>query len=120
MTPLTLQNQLLLTIGHRKLLLRQSCWSRCTVLGLTYTSYGWGILIAAGGGAYYFAKRSINQDRQERADAEEKRRQAIHRLQMLPQDTPRAGGEAGKVPLSPESKYSASDPFKSRKGDRFS
>jgi hypothetical protein len=45
-------------------------------------AYGWGILCLAGGGAYYFAKRSINSDRAERAMAEEKRRQQRERLRV--------------------------------------
>ncbi|KAF1824113.1 uncharacterized protein K489DRAFT_369038 [Dissoconium aciculare CBS 342.82] len=42
--------------------------------------YGWGVLIVAGAGSYYFAKRSINADREERAAAEERRRQAQYRM----------------------------------------
>ncbi|KAK5164542.1 uncharacterized protein LTR77_009748 [Saxophila tyrrhenica] len=45
-------------------------------------AYGWGILCLAGGGAYYFAKRSINSDRAERAMAEEKRRQQRERMRV--------------------------------------
>ncbi|KAK6430077.1 hypothetical protein LTR95_013775 [Oleoguttula sp. CCFEE 5521] len=37
-------------------------------------AYGWGILVLAGGGAYFFAKRSINADRDERAALNEERR----------------------------------------------
>ncbi|KAK4991619.1 hypothetical protein LTR66_000168 [Elasticomyces elasticus] len=42
--------------------------------------YGWGVLILAGGGAYYFAKRSINADRAERAEAEHRKRAISQRL----------------------------------------
>ncbi|KAK3702497.1 hypothetical protein LTR37_014859 [Vermiconidia calcicola] len=45
-------------------------------------AYGWGILCLAGGGAYYFAKRSINADREERAMAEENRRQQRERQRI--------------------------------------
>ncbi|KAK3707631.1 hypothetical protein LTR37_011979 [Vermiconidia calcicola] len=45
-------------------------------------AYGWGILCLAGGGAYYFAKRSINADREERAMAEEHRRQQRERQRI--------------------------------------
>ncbi|KAJ5775160.1 uncharacterized protein N7511_000171 [Penicillium nucicola] len=38
------------------------------------TWVGWGTLCVAGGGAYYFAKQSINADRQSRFDAEIKRK----------------------------------------------
>nr|POE72752.1 hypothetical protein CFP56_30691 [Quercus suber] len=44
--------------------------------------YGWGILIVAGAGSYYFAKRSVNSDRAERAEAEEKRRQVRERMRV--------------------------------------
>lgn len=45
-------------------------------------AYGWGVLCLAGGGAYYFAKRSINSDRAERAAAEEARRQQRERMRV--------------------------------------
>jgi len=38
------------------------------------TWIGWGTLCVAGGGAYYFAKRSINADRAARHEADMKRR----------------------------------------------
>ncbi|KAJ5524535.1 hypothetical protein N7513_009664 [Penicillium frequentans] len=38
------------------------------------TWIGWGTLCAAGGGAYYFAKKSINADRQARFETEMKRK----------------------------------------------
>ncbi|KAF3892745.1 hypothetical protein GTR04_5346 [Trichophyton interdigitale] len=38
------------------------------------TWIGWGALCVAGGGAYYFAKRSINADRLTRFDATQKRK----------------------------------------------
>ncbi|KAK3070667.1 hypothetical protein LTR53_010044 [Teratosphaeriaceae sp. CCFEE 6253] len=44
--------------------------------------YGWGVLVVAGAGSYYFAKRSINADREERAMAEEKRRQQRERMRV--------------------------------------
>ncbi|KAJ4311812.1 hypothetical protein N0V94_007754 [Neodidymelliopsis sp. IMI 364377] len=40
----------------------------------TYSTYGWATLIAAGGGAYYFAKRGINADRERRAEADRTKR----------------------------------------------
>lgn len=102
-------------------------------------SYGWGVLIAAGGGAYYFAKKSINADRAERAEAEERRRQAQRRMQYAQHLPPKSNDgyanpskEAG-VDISPSSGhamddqdtaqqplYETSQPFRSKKGDRFS
>jgi hypothetical protein len=41
-------------------------------------SYGWLVLIGAGGGAYFFAKRSINADREAR-HAKEMERHALQR-----------------------------------------
>jgi len=38
------------------------------------TWIGWGVLCVAGGGAYYFAKRSINADRQARFEAEQQKK----------------------------------------------
>ena len=101
-------------------------------------AYGWGVLILAGGGAYYFAKRSINADREERAMAAERRRQAQRPLRTSDyapstksnvQDRPSPSQEGGADPapvthaqedLSAKGKYEAAEPFRSRKGDRFS
>lgn len=97
-------------------------------------AYGWGVLIAAGGGAYYFAKRSINKDRQERADADARRRQSMQRLEYSqPPPVKKSDGhanpgrEASENDISPasgheapRSKYESNEPFRSRKGDRFS
>ena len=100
-------------------------------------AYGWGILCLAGGGAYYFAKRSINSDRAERAMAEEQRRQQRERLRAA--DVAMREGPAKKRAPNAE-KVNHSDPapvehaqaphedspweqkevFRSKKGDRFS
>jgi len=45
------------------------------------TWYGWGVLCVAGGGAYYFAKRSINADRAARYEAEQKKQSRLRRLE---------------------------------------
>ncbi|KAJ9629305.1 hypothetical protein H2203_001678 [Taxawa tesnikishii (nom. ined.)] len=116
--------------------------------------YGWGVLIVAGGGAYYFAKREINADRAERAATEERRRQAMHRIQSSQYTQPppprkadahpNPSKEAASDPVSPaeghagrseggdeggslvtrsshgQPKYESSEPFRSKKGDRFS
>ncbi|GKZ19676.1 hypothetical protein AbraIFM66951_003700 [Aspergillus brasiliensis] len=58
------------------------------------TWIGWGTLCVAGGGAYYFAKKSINADRQSRFEAEVKRKaqmaamEAEHRRQNTPTNAP--------------------------------
>ena len=93
-------------------------------------AYGWGILVLAGGGAYYFAKRSINADREERAAMNERRRQAMRPQRAAPtSDRPSPSQEGGADPapvthaqeeMSARGKYEAAEPFRSRKGDRFS
>jgi hypothetical protein len=105
-------------------------------------AFGWGILCLAGGGAYYFAKRSINSDRAERAMAEEQRRQQRERLRgvdLSPKDAQSKSSKDGKrapnaekvhngdpAPVDhahgpqEESKYEAKEVFRSKKGDRFS
>jgi len=130
------------------------------------TWLGWGALCVAGGGAYFFAKRSINADRAARHDAEFKNQARLRRLEEAQYAKPAAGTEgyakpkkALKGPLSesvaakvkgldhagdpsseasedvaavghaPEtteqkirerSKYEAAEPYRSKKGDRFS
>ncbi|EDU44107.1 conserved hypothetical protein [Pyrenophora tritici-repentis Pt-1C-BFP] len=44
-------------------------------------SYGWATLIVAGGGAYFFAKRSINADRAAKAEADRQKRIRIYQLE---------------------------------------
>ncbi|TKA24615.1 hypothetical protein B0A50_06375 [Salinomyces thailandicus] len=114
--------------------------------------YGWGVLIVAGGGSYYFAKRSINADREARAEDAERRRQQRERMRVQAaidstsatpsapstakrqakrsDDNPSpsqqgANGEPAPVTHAQEQaavkgKYEAAEPFRSRKGDRFS
>lgn len=45
-------------------------------------SYGWGTLIVAGGGAYYFAKKSINADRARKAELDHQKRLAQYQLEQ--------------------------------------
>lgn len=110
------------------------------------------MLIVAGGGSYYYAKKSVNADRAERQEQELKRRKLIYqmeereRLEKLPPKKTRkakvadhAGspsGEASEDPAptrhSPEaagkdapaavekSKFEPSEPYRSKRGDRFS
>lgn len=120
---------------------RHSLRSRliCTVLTASQkasVAYGWGVLILAGGGAYYFAKRSINADREERAAMQERRRQAMRPArpsdfaqpsQISDRPSPSQEGGADPAPvthaqeeMSSRGKYEAAEPFRSRKGDRFS
>lgn len=106
-------------------------------------AYGWGILCLAGGGAYYFAKRSINADREERAMLAEQRRQQRERLRVTeealrtskmnsetkeprapnaehPQQRDPAPVEHAEQESGRGSKFEAKEPWRSRKGDRFS
>ncbi|KAF2021303.1 hypothetical protein BU24DRAFT_416966, partial [Aaosphaeria arxii CBS 175.79] len=45
-------------------------------------SYGWGTLIVAGGGAYYFAKRSINAERAAKSEADFRKRQRQYEMEQ--------------------------------------
>src|SRR4051812_45792608 len=117
---------------------------------------GWGVLCVAGGGAYYFAKRSINSDRAARFEAEQKKQSRLRRLESQSgafsepsirtktkasssnntKGIDHAGSpsseiseEAAPVSHAPvdaeqrareKSKYEAAEPFRSKKGDRFS
>lgn len=100
----------------------------------------------AGGGAYYFAKRSINADRAARHEADLKRRRLTESLEysakaapprqhqhksadhagspsMEASDDPaptRHGREIEGQQPQEKSKYEASQPFRAKKGDRFS
>lgn len=85
----------------------------------------------AGGGAYYFAKRSVNADRAARHEADMKKRQMLRNLNdeyyakaQMAKDTDgdvRAEGQPPQ-PMAKgiEEKYLAKRPYKSTKGDRFS
>ncbi|KAA6406549.1 MAG: hypothetical protein FRX48_09714 [Lasallia pustulata] len=110
------------------------------------TWIGWGSLIIAGGGAYYFAKRSVNADRAARHEADLKRRRLTESLEYSAKAAPakqnqhKSADHAGSpsmeasIDLAPtqhgreaegqqaqeKSKYEASQPFRARKGDRFS
>jgi len=133
------------------------------------TWFGWGTLCVAGGGAYFFAKRSINADRAARHSAQSEQQTRLRRLEEARFANPvattnesskskkgtkalsqsQSDGVAAKVkgldhagsPSSeasedvaavghaPEtneqkirerSKYEAAEPYRSKKGDRFS
>ena len=100
----------------------------------------------AGGGAYFFAKRSINADKKARHEDDMKRRRLTESLELSskapsPKEKRRRAAdhtgspsteashdpaptrhvlesEAQKAPEKP--KYEASEPFRAKKGDRFS
>lgn len=127
------------------------------------TWYGWGSLCVAGGGAYWFAKRQINADRQSRLEEELRRKELQRRMEaaearsrepiakrpkkqkaVTSGDTgvtesktedhagsPSAESSQDVAPVShapgserdkivEKSKYEAAEPYRSRKGDRFS
>lgn len=104
--------------------------------------------VIAGGGAYYFAKKSINADRMERFEADQKRRRAQEAYEYsathkqsssATNGAPRSDNsgspsqEANSDPaptrhaphtegqqVREKSKYEAAEPFRARRGDRFS
>ncbi|TIA23673.1 hypothetical protein D6C81_02837 [Aureobasidium pullulans] len=98
--------------------------------------YGWGVLIVAGGGAYYFAKKSINADRAERAEADNKRRMQMREFQnrypvpAQKEDSHANPSKEATEDMSPasghaaesggQSPFESSAPYRSKKGDRFS
>ncbi|KZF19562.1 hypothetical protein L228DRAFT_263436 [Xylona heveae TC161] len=105
---------------------------------------GWGSLCVAGGVAYVFAKRSINEDRAARHDAYLKRQRLISDLEKdttspspsTARSYDTAGSPSQEASSDPaptrheaenegqrvleKSKYETTEPFRSRKGDRFS
>lgn len=94
----------------------------------------------AGGGAYYFAKRSVNADRKARHEADMKRRRLSDSLESSSRqsnhkgnhhraadnagnpssETSQHGPENEGPKAQVKSKYEASEPYRHRKGDRFS
>ncbi|KAI4242896.1 MAG: hypothetical protein L6R40_003769 [Gallowayella cf. fulva] len=110
------------------------------------TWYGWGTLIVAGGGAYYFAKRSINAEKKARHEADMKRRRITQSINesSAPKPAPKQrhrkadhaaspsteashdpapishSPDNGKTKPEEQSKFEATVPYRSRKGDRFS
>ncbi|KAI9731949.1 MAG: hypothetical protein M1834_004400 [Cirrosporium novae-zelandiae] len=110
------------------------------------TYYGWGALIMAGGGAYYFAKKSVNADRQARFEERQKKQAMIRALEASAgpsgiftngnhRDGDNAANPSSEASLDPaptrhvpenegqrvreKSKFEASEPYRSRKGDRL-
>ncbi|KAL0636829.1 hypothetical protein Q9L58_004187 [Maublancomyces gigas] len=90
---------------------------------------GWGSLIVAGGGAYYFAKIQINADRREKylkrvakqqyndslVDYDDPAGSSV-RERIADQASAIHGSQAGQD----ESKFEASGVYRTRRGDRFS
>ncbi|KAG9244728.1 hypothetical protein BJ878DRAFT_575460 [Calycina marina] len=108
---------------------------------------GWGSLCIAGGSAYFFAKKEINADRAARFEAEQKKRRLQESYEY---PGPKSNSKKGAPPtddhsgspsqessaadpaptrhapasegqqVGEKSKYETSEPFRARKGDRFS
>ncbi|QDS68912.1 hypothetical protein FKW77_008114 [Venturia effusa] len=84
-------------------------------------SYGWFVLCAAGGGAYYFAKKSINADREARHTTEVQRRAKLQaqyeedaRLQYGSRNSGATGMGNGDTAASPSREASSSEPAPTR------
>lgn len=100
-------------------------------------------ILLAGGGAYYFAKKQINADRAARYEAEQRKKQVQQSLEFIgggsnggPARSDHSGSPSQESTLEPaptshapdtegqrireKSKYESSEPFRSKKGDRFS
>ncbi|KAI9726076.1 MAG: hypothetical protein M1828_002084 [Chrysothrix sp. TS-e1954] len=108
--------------------------------------YGWAWLIVAGAGSYYFAKRSINKDRDARYAEQQKKKMEQNRLrtenELLAAARRKRDQEAearGERPPKREAdedgeivkgakelnavdkpRWEATQPYRSPKGDRFS
>ncbi|KAJ4330533.1 hypothetical protein N0V95_010040, partial [Ascochyta clinopodiicola] len=74
-------------------------------------AYGWATLIAAGGGAYYFAKKSINADRASKAEADRQKRARQFQLEqshgLHGASTPSAAGTSSNPTISPNAVVSS-------------
>jgi hypothetical protein len=122
------------------------CWYESN---LPFKSKVYADYLVAGGGAYYFAKKSINADRTARFEAEQRRRRIQESLEYsanAPSQTTTTSGIGGSVKnggspgrestldpaaaqhapdpegqrLREKSKYETNEPFRAKKGDRFS
>ncbi|KXG49609.1 uncharacterized protein PGRI_055770 [Penicillium griseofulvum] len=79
------------------------------------TWMGWGTLCLAGGGAYYFAKKSINADRQTRFEAEVKRKAQLKRME----DEHKRQAQT-QIPGNPSSKQASMARFQNAPDDAAS
>ena len=123
---------------------RSMCWYAARVECPKATAN----ILKAGGSAYYFAKKSINADRAARFEADQKRRQMQESLEYNtshsssakqnggPPTSDHSGSPSQEATADPaptshapesegqrvreRSKYETSEPFRSKKGDRFS
>ena len=92
-------------------------------------------MIEAGGGAYYFAKVSIDADKKERFENQQKRQRlaASFEKQSMQAKPPKSkeahdkqypaslvAGEQEQSKTKERSKYEPSEVYRTRKGDRFS
>ena len=97
------------------------------------TRIGWGALIIAGGGAYYYAKRDIDASRREKFRKLQQQQQLNANLEYEARDlafAPSAEAAADPAPVKHQpdtdsqrdekSKYEAAVPYRSRTRDRFS
>jgi len=103
-------------------------------------SYGWGVLIAAGAGAYIMAKSSLADDKKARVNADKdkqsqqaqlRRQETGYRVEQQIRDEMGPGAKDDPAatrhePLTEgqkvleKSKYAATEVFRSPKGNRFS
>jgi hypothetical protein len=133
----------------------QGCF-RTGLLTCSVFRIGWAVLSVAGGGAYFFAKRSIDADRQARFQAEQAKKARVQRYEESqymkfnsePPTSTKSGttkstkgldhagspsseisedvAPVGHAPVNHEqrvrekSKYEAAEPYRSKKGNRFS
>ncbi|VUC33270.1 unnamed protein product [Clonostachys rosea] len=104
---------------------------------------GWGSLCLGGAGAYVFAKREINRDRQAKEEARRLKKYQNRTLESVLQDdgpaaarddnagSPSQEGSSDPAPtrhaptteqqqVDEKSKFESRTPFRSPKGDRFS
>jgi hypothetical protein len=84
-------------------------------------SYGWATLIAAGGGAYYFAKKSINADRAAKADADRQKRARQFQLEQahgLHGGSPASNATSSSPTVSPNAVVSANTAAPRSVGDK--
>ncbi|KAH6638821.1 hypothetical protein C7974DRAFT_409825 [Boeremia exigua] len=82
--------------------------------------YGWATLIAAGGGAYYFAKKSINAERAAKAEADRQKRVRQYQLEAahgMHGQSP-SNGASSNPTVGPNAVVSASTSTAQYKGDK--
>lgn len=78
--------------------------------------YGWGVLCVAGGGAYYFAKKSINADRAARYEAQQKQKARVQRLEERAYIPPSSSPATARTKASSKTQSDPSDGTHNTKG----